>query len=388
MLNPERPFALRRFVSLAALVVAAALGAMQLIGGDDAPPGRGTAPQPLPRAATAPAKATPDASPTEMARAAGIRLQRRRISDRLGAAVTDAARLGGAVEAAVMLDEWKAPVVARATGRRASVEVRMWSVSKVAAAVTLLRAMGWGDRAGDAVGPELAEALDGALTRSENCRQRRVVLGLQELTGSTDRAAEQVAQSFAVAGARPQIAHATIKPDPVCAGYLAQIRGVRAPRARALTLGTSRWRVADAARFAHTLGSGGYGTAVARELLGRLRRSKGPSRESPRANYTADLQWGAGLALTCLRPAFKAGWGGALAHRFVAEQIAIVTRAGATGSIAVTFRPLRQPPLDDPGVTVAPAGIELVMGRMATDLGAPARTPQDPHACAASPAGG
>lgn len=281
-----------------------------------------------------------------------------------------------------MLDKWTAPVVARATGSPTSAEVRMWSVSKVATAVTLLHAMRWGERPGDGIGPELDGALDGALTRSENCRQRRVVLGLQELAGSTDAAADLVAQTFSLAGAYPQVAHGTQAADPTCDAYLAQIRGVGAPLAVALTLGTSRWRVADAARFAYTLGSGGYGAAVARELLSRMRQAKGPSRESPPENYTANLEWGAGRALACLRPAFKAGWGGAQAGRFVAEQIAIVREAGHTAVIAVTFLPALQPPLDDPGVTVAPAGIEAVMGKMAADLGAPARTQARPRTCA------
>lgn len=367
MLTPRLRFFARRAAALTALL-AAAVTVAALLGAanHDAPPDRVRPGATVPPAAVVAVPAT-----TVLAGAAAQRVRRAtaQARSRLRAAVARAAGLGGVVEAAVMLDGWDRPVIARSAGTGSSHDVRMWSISKVVTAVTLLREMGWGDRPGDPIRPELDAALTGALTRSENCRQRRVVLGLQEQAGSTDRAATLVADTFAIAGARPQIARKTQLADATCDGYLADLQDVRSPTAPALMLGTSRWGVGDAARFAHALGSGDYGRAVRTRLLALMRRAKEASREAPSGNYTAALDWGAGRALGCLRPAFKAGWGGAQARRFVAEQIAIVRHGGRTGAIAVTFQPARQPARDDPGATVAPAGIEAVMRAMDADLG-------------------
>jgi hypothetical protein len=261
-----------------------------------------------------------------------------------------------------MLDGWRDPLTASSVPAGTNRTVRMWSTSKVATAILLLRQLGWGAQPGRPPSSQLRSALEGALRRSENCRQRRVVLAVQTGSGSPAAAADQLTDLFLQAGAHPLIARRTQGPDQLCARYLDD------SAAQALMLGTSRWRMSDAARFAHALGAGEYGRAATDHLLAIMRAPKLRSREAPAADYTPALAWGAGTALGCARPAYKAGWGGAQAHSFVAEQIAVLRNGKRVGAIAVAFAPTAQPPIDDPGLTPAPAAIELVMARMARDL--------------------
>jgi hypothetical protein len=244
----------------------------------------------------------------------------------------------------------------------------MWSTSKVVTAVLLLRQLGWGDAQGGTPSDEVERALEGALRRSENCRQRRVVLEVQARSGSPAATARDLTDLLDQAGAHQVIARRTQGPDAICAGYLDSQRDLADPGAQAPMLGTSRWRMSDAARFAQALGAGVYGRALADRVLAIMRAPKLRSREAPPADYTPALDWGAGRTLTCGRPAYKAGWGGAQARSFVAEQIAVVRRGNRTAAIALAFAPAAQPALDDPGATRAPAAIELVMSRMARDL--------------------
>jgi hypothetical protein len=279
--------------------------------------------------------------------------------------VKAAGGVGGTATAAIMLDGWREPVTASSAARGSTRTIRMWSTSKVATAVLLLRQLGWGAEPGRRPSPEVESALEGALRRSENCRQRRVVLAVQAASGSPAATATQLTDLFGEAGAHPRVARTTQPPDVLCVGYLDSQADLAAPDAPALALGTSRWRMSDAARFSHALGAGVYGRALADRVLAIMRAPKLRSRETPAGDYTPALDWGAGAALACGRPAYKAGWGGAQAGSFVAEQIAVVNRDAA---IAVAFAPAAQPALDDPGATRAPAAIELVMSRMARDL--------------------
>jgi hypothetical protein len=315
---------------------------------------RGSAPVPT-------ATPSPTAAPRDDRR-------RQAIASRLRAAVKAAGGRGGIATGAVMLDGWRDPVTASSVAGGSRRTVRMWSTSKMATAVLLLRQLGWGDAQGRRPSEEVERALEGALRRSENCRQRRVMLDVQARSGSPAATASDVTDVLNQAGARPLIARGTQAPDAICAGYLDSQRDLADPGAPTLMLGTSRWRMSDAARFAHALGAGVYGRALAGRVLAIMRAPKLRSREVPAADYTPALDWGAGTALACGRPAYKAGWGGAEAGSFVAEQIAVVRRGNRTAAIAVAFAPGAQPALDDPGATRAPAAIELVMSRLARDL--------------------
>jgi CubicO group peptidase (beta-lactamase class C family) len=285
--------------------------------------------------------------------------------------VVNAARLGGSVEAAVMLGNWKAPAIVAsepAGERRFS---RAWSLSKVFTAVALLRELGWGAKPGKALTPQLEAALAGAITRSENCRQRRIVLELQRVAGGTPEAGRAaVAEALSLGGVRARLDGEARPPEPVCVQFLKTQSELQDPLAPSLLLGTSAWRIADAVRFVHALQVGRYGKAVGERVLSLMRRPKAVSREAPASDFTAAVNWGAGRVLGGFVPAYKAGWGGALQGRFVAGQVASVRLpAGGMGAVAVMFHPHEQPPKDDPGRTNAPAAIEAVMAALASEFG-------------------
>jgi hypothetical protein len=294
---------------------------------------------------------------------ATARLQAReqRLAAALRRGVERASRLGGSVEAAAMLDASPRPVVVTSEPRGASRYMRMWSMSKVATMVALLRELGWGQRPGKRPSPEVDRALRGALTRSENCRQRRVVLELQRRAGGIGAARRALAAVFGRAGARPRIATEVEPPEPLCVPFLQSQTEVPDPLAPTLLFGTSTWRVSDAARLAHALAVGAYGRAISARVLGLMRAPKLPSRESLAGELTAPLDWGAGKAFAGLRPAFKAGWGGSLNGNFLAGQIAVVPIGHDRLSIAVMFHPDAQPSRDDPGITNAPRAVQEVM---------------------------
>ncbi|HEV2790527.1 MAG TPA: hypothetical protein VGV69_04430, partial [Solirubrobacterales bacterium] len=139
--------------------------------------------------------------------------------------------------------------------------------------------------------------------------------------------------------------------------------------APALLLGTSEWRVADAVRFMHALGSGAYGHVLSERILNLMREPKERSREILPEEFTAAVDWGAGRALRVLDPAYKAGWGGTQQGAFMAGQMAVVELpSGERAALAVMFHPAVQPGQDDPGLTPAPQALEAVMEPLARRL--------------------
>ncbi len=280
-----------------------------------------------------------------------------------------AASLGGEVEAAAMLDRSPAPIVATAGGGGAERYMRMWSMSKVATMIALLRLLGWEDRPGETLSPELFSALQGALTRSENCRQRRVVLELQRAARGIPEARRDFAEVFSIAGGRVIAGSQVEAPESLCVPFLREQREIPEPLARALLLGTSRWRVTDAARLAHALAVGAYGRAISAQALELMSAPKQPSRESEPGELTAPLEWGAGVAFSGMTPAYKAGWGGSLNGNFLAGQIVVLSlRDGGHVALAVMFHPDGQPSRDDPGITAAPAALETVMDSVRSNV--------------------
>ncbi|HEV7615447.1 MAG TPA: hypothetical protein VGO36_04385 [Solirubrobacterales bacterium] len=286
----------------------------------------------------------------------------RRIATALKAGVARAAALGGKVEAAAMLSASRRPLVATSEAGGEQPYARMWSISKVATMVAVLRLLGWDDRPGRALSPEVESALEGALTRSENCRQRRVVLELQRLAGGIPEAQNALARVFTQVGGEIVPGTQVEAPESLCVPFLSEQNEIPEPLAPALLLGTSRWRVTDAVRLAHALAVGAYGEAVSSRVLELMRAPKHPSRESDPSELTAPVDWGAGAVFFGLIPAYKAGWGGSLNGNFLASQIAVVPVGGGEQlALAVTFHPATQPSRDDPGITAAPAAIETVM---------------------------
>lgn len=299
-----------------------------------------------------------------------VRRVRRSLRRELQAGARRAATLGGSVHAAAMLSGWEAPVVAASDPADADRAMRLWSTSKVLTAVALLREAAWDDRPGERLSPEVEEALTGALVRSENCRQRRVVLELQEATGSPEQARSELAAIVASAGADIALGSEVERPQPICRPFLETQRATADPMAPALLLGTSTWTMADAVRFANALASGRYGDAVGNRVLDLMRRPKQPSRETPPGDYTAALDWGAGRALAGFDPAFKAGWGGTLIDDFFVSQMVVLDLPdGGTASLAIAFHPNVQPSKDDPGLTPGPDAVEVVVQAVGDELG-------------------
>jgi hypothetical protein len=289
---------------------------------------------------------------------------RRGISHVLRLAVSRAAALGGSIEAAAMYTDWREPVVVASPPGGRSRWMRMWSMSKAVAMVGLLRAEGWGQVRGNVLSPEVVSALQGAIARSENCRQRRIVLELQHATGGPAGARRAVAEVLHAAGGRVRPSDEVEPPESSCVEYLESQREIADPLATGALLGTSEWRIGDAIRFVRALGAGLYGGAVTKRALDEMRIPKAVSREVAPSELTAPLGWGAGRAFAGLHPAYKAGWGGSLDGDFMAGQIALVDLPAGRLAVAVMFHPDVQPPSDDPGRTAAPHAIELVMGAL------------------------
>jgi len=286
--------------------------------------------------------------------------QRVRLAAALQRGVDAAAALGGTAEAAIMLDGWRRPAIASSEADGGDRFMRMWSMSKVATMVAVLRGLGWGRRVGRPLTPELDEALHGAITRSENCRQRRVVLELQRLYGGAGPAREAMAAVFRAAGGEARIGTQIEAPEPECVAYLETQSELAEPLAPTLLLGTSTWRVGDAVRFVHALSMDTYGAAVSDRVLGLMRAPKLPSREVQPGELTAPLDWGAGESLPT-GTAYKAGWGGSLNGNFLAGQIALADLPGVgRASIVAVFHPDAQPSRDDPGITAAPEALDAI----------------------------
>lgn len=316
-----------------------------------------------------------DARPTRLARASdGLsdveRQQRHDLARALRSGVRRAAALGGSVEAAVMLDSWPEPLLAASARRAVRRPMRMWSMSKVVTMVALLRALGWDARPGDRLGPEVERALEATIVRSENCPQRRAILTLQAAAGgSPEDVRRAVAAVVEMAGGHARVSTEVAAPDPSCVEYLEGEHEIAEPLAPTVLLGTSTWRIGDAVRFMHALGSDAYGDAVADRVIATMRIGKARSREALPSEFTAPLDWGAGRAFRDFAPAYKAGWGGRQQGEFMAGQIALLELPGdSAAAIAVMFHPDVQPTLDDPGLTAAPKALKLAMESLAQEL--------------------
>jgi len=299
---------------------------------------------PAPGAAAKPRRRPAEFGATPAAQAA----LRRRVA--LGAA--RAAALGAQVQAGAWIEGQREPIFAGSDlGRR----MRLWSMSKPFAAIVALRTIhprpAW-----------LKPALEDLITRSENCPMRELMVELQRRTGSPGAARHALAALFQAGGGDgTAIATEVEPPDPDCRRRL-EADGIASPDAEALLTGTSTWTIDDAVHMIHSLASGRFG-AEGERLLDLMRRPKAPSEEiSSPGDYTPDPAWGAGLAFAGLDPAYKPGWGGTLQSEFMVGQLVTAPATSPAISIAVMVHPDVQPDLDDPGRTVGPRAVELVLG--------------------------
>jgi len=283
------------------------------------------------------------------------------VTNALRSGAREASQSGVRIYAAVSSDQW--PAAAQVDGEK---QMRMWSTAKAVTAVAALRAA---DQTQSGPTSDLSESIQGALERSENCRQRNVVLWLQQMIGGPAEASAAIREEFQTAGSSdamiPEVP-AAVPAD--CVEFL-RTSGVSDQLGPALQLGTATWTPVTGSRFAWALAAGRSGQP-GDKVFSIMRRPKKSSREaSDPGGYTADLDWGAGKAMENLRPAYKAGWGGTEQGDFIAGQIVSLRTATGPYGVFVFGSPAKQPALDDPGVTAIPAAVEAVLRRLAPVLG-------------------
>jgi hypothetical protein len=270
----------------------------------------------------------------------------------LDTGLTAAESLGGTASVAIWQVGAPSPIILGDGSRRD----RMWSMSKAIVTIAALRTLG--------EHPEVVvkDAMVDAITRSDNCAIRRVILALQEHLG-TSGAVHAFNAVLADAGVHvthsPKAAPAESACDPYLNHHRGSYRGnIFGP---APQFGTDEWTVRDAIAFAHALAEGAYG-APGRTLDALMRRRKQSPLEGPPL-LNLPLNWGAGVVFPAdWMPAWKAGWGGSQSQppHFLAGQLVTLTVKGSRVAAAATFSPSREPPNDNPGITQAPSALEAM----------------------------
>jgi hypothetical protein len=246
----------------------------------------------------------------------------------------------------------------------------MWSMSKAVSAVAVYKSTSKPSRL-------LREALVGAITRSENCRQRRVVLGLQQLaTQKGSSASSEVKDVLLAAGVPagdlsiPEERH-PLDGDQNCLSYLRAVW--HDPTEAAPQLGTATWRPRDGALFGLALAEGPAGPygAASIPVLDLMRRKKGPSLDpgvTPSDYTVTSNSWGAGNSLARWQPAYKGGWGGSAASLYIVGQVVAMDVNGVPVGLMAVFHPTARPATDDPGRTTGPAALEEIFNAVGSAL--------------------
>src|SRR5665213_1483042 len=199
-----------------------------------------------------------------------------------------AQQLGGETAGAVWIAGDAQPVL----GGTAAVAHRMWSMSKAVVTIAALEAV---HDEPDAV---LAQAMQDAITRSDNCAIRRVILGLQDRLGQGVSGAVAAFKGvLARAGARLVRAPQHAAAESACFHYLESHDGglPGGDLGVAPQFGTAEWTEADAIRFTHALSAGTYGAPGAYLLRLMDLPKQGPLEEPPPPS-APQLDWGAGEA--------------------------------------------------------------------------------------------
>lgn len=232
---------------------------------------------------------------------------------------------------------------------------RMWSMSKAVTAVALED-----HAAGAPLSPLSQEALTDAITRSDNCAQRAVIVNLQTLVGGTRGAMTALNEVLGMAGAQfeklPQTGRLS-EGDVQCIPYVQ--KHARTATGTAPLLGTAEWNLLDAIHFAHALADGTYGPSGAAVLKLMSQPKLRPLITTP-TDLTVPLDWGAGRVFKDLNPAYKGGWGGSLQDQYMAGQIVVVDIGGQRVALAAIYHPTHQPDGDDPGKTNSDKALEAM----------------------------
>lgn len=263
---------------------------------------------------------------------------------------------GGLASAAIWVQGWPGPVVHGDASRLG----RLWSVSKPVTAIAA------GLLTSGHFGQPLYGAMTDAITRSDNCAQRRVVLGLQQLAGSKPRAVNDFTKVLELGSVtlHSEYQIGSISEDQDCIPYLQANRGtVSDPLQPALEFGVYTWNVVDAVSFAHALAIGTYGRSGSAVLhLMRLPKQYALAPTS-HDDYTSALDRppSGGDFPASWRPGYKGGWGGSQQGDFLAEQIVDLDLGGHAVSLAAMFWPSAPAPSDDPGRGVSPAALEALL---------------------------
>jgi hypothetical protein len=279
----------------------------------------------------------------------------------LGDAVAAADALGGHASVALWLNGWSSPIVVRAGTPTYG---RMWSMSKPVAVIATYQAA---QRQGEGLGTSLVTAATDAITRSDNCAERRIILGLQQLTGGLAPALSAFDGVLAQAGDRvARTPERAALSEPTCLAYFRKRAPTNIPNAEAWEFGTDEWTVAQAAAFAHALATGVYGSTgrFAVTLMAMPKRAALTNIEGPSGDHIANLQWGAGTAFAPWHPAYKPGWGGSQQANFLTGQIVVLKKADPPVAIAAMFYPTTEPSTDDVGATAGPEALEAMFDRI------------------------
>ncbi len=262
---------------------------------------------------------------------------------------------------ALWLNGWSSPIVVSAGTPTYG---RMWSMSKPVAVIATYRAA---QRQGESLDTSLVTAATDAITRSDNCGERRIILGLQQLTGGLAPALSAFDEVLEQAGDREDRTpeRATLA-EPTCLAYFRLRAPTDIPNAEAWEFGTDEWTVGQAAGFAHALADGVYGSAgrFALTLMAMPKQPPLTSIEGSSGDHIANLQWGAGTAFAPWHPAYKPGWGGSQQGDFLTGQIVVLKSADPPVAIAATFYPTEEPPTDDVGATAGPVALEAMFDRI------------------------
>ncbi|MDA0173969.1 hypothetical protein OJ998_33010 [Solirubrobacter taibaiensis] len=360
--------------AVTAALIGAAAGAVSFVDNTPNPPPptsyRAAAPTSTP---TATATATPTSTTGQTTPSPAPTPTWTVTSTQLRRIARSAAGEGGRVQLAVAAPGRR--TVAAASSGSTRTWFRLWSVSKAATSIALLRANKWGARRGRPLRADVETSMHSALVRSGDCAQRQLIVELQEQLSGIDNARAAVQDVLRDAGATgARVLERSSVAGTGCRPYLARTR-TRDPYRVALQLGTSEWAINDAAQFALALGDGTFEPSITRRMLRLLGKPKLHS-DDPFANgldVTGPLNWGAGSAMRAYRPAYKSGWGGSSGETptFVNEQVIhLQTSAGPIG-VAVTFEPDTVPVRDDPGLTRAPDALDHALRELARMLPRP-----------------
>lgn len=276
---------------------------------------------------------------------------------------------GDRASAAVWPAGWKQPIV---VAGHAPPLGRMWSLSKPATAVAALQAA---TESGSAPSAGLKQGIKDAIRRSDNCGQRRIVLGLQQLSGNSQaKAITKFSGVLKEAGVsiKPGSIQRAQDADDVadCRTYLTSVAPLQgAANTPAAQFGTAEWSPKQAAEFAHALATDTYGSS-GEYVLDAMSKPKLPPRADTSNNPIEPIQlnWGAGNVFSGWEPAYKSGWGGKATGNFSVAQLVVLRSIDPSPAIFAVVYPKAPAADENPERGTAPSGIEAILGSIKTQI--------------------